>query len=117
MLVAMMGSAAGAQWPLAPDRTVPRRADGRVDLDAAPPRLPDGTPNLQGVWEQDNEFEIPLLLRDISTEKKPGQIPFQPWVEALYKQRRETNAVDHPGARCLPSGIPEKNTVPAPVKF
>jgi hypothetical protein len=69
------------------------------------------------VWEQYNEFEIPLLLRDIGTGKKPGEIPFQPWAEALYKQRRETNAVDHPGARCLPSGIPEKNTVPAPVKI
>ena len=116
-LLLALGPAAQAQWPAVPDSTVPRRADGRVNLDAPPPRLPDGKPNLQGVWEQYNEFEIPLLLRDISTGKKPGEIPFQPWAEALYKQRRETNSVDHPGARCLPSGIPEKNTVPAPVKI
>ena len=86
-LLLTLGSGARAQWPTVPDKGVPRRADGRVDLDAPAPRHPDGT--------------------------KPGEIPFQPWAEALYKQRRENNAVDHPGARCLPSGIPEKNTVPA----
>ena len=45
-----------------------------------------------------------------------GEVPLQPWAEAVYQERIETNGKDHPGARCWPSGIPEKNNIPDGVK-
>lgn len=33
-------------------------------------------------------------------------IPWQPWAEALFKQRREDNEKDNPESRCLPRGLP-----------
>ena len=40
----------GAQWPAFRSADLPRRADGKVDLTAPTPRMPDGTPDLSGVW-------------------------------------------------------------------
>jgi len=48
---------------------------------------------------------------------KPGELPLQPWAAALLKERQDNLSKDHPGVRCLPSGIPEKDAVPAPVKI
>ena len=40
-----------AQWPSFSPPGIPRTADGKVDLKAPAPRLPDGKPDLSGVWE------------------------------------------------------------------
>jgi hypothetical protein len=41
-----------AQWPSFPNSpSIPKTPDGKVDLKAPAPRLPDGHPDLQGVWE------------------------------------------------------------------
>ena len=44
-------------------------------------------------------------------------MPLQPWAEAVYKERIETNGKDHPGVRCWPSGIPEKLNIPDGLKL
>jgi hypothetical protein len=44
-------------------------------------------------------------------------VPLRPWAEALYNERIEQNGKDHPGARCWPSGIPEKNNIPDGLKL
>ena len=56
------------------------------------------------------------LLLDLAADLKPGEVPFQPAAEALYKERIDTNGKDHPGVRCLPSGIPEKENIPDGLK-
>jgi hypothetical protein len=48
---------------------------------------------------------------------KPEEIPLQPWAAALYRERIENNGKDHPGVRCLPSGIPEKDNIPDGLKI
>lgn len=106
-----------AQWPRAISPKLPRTADGKVNLNAPAPRAADGHPDLSGVWEMYNESEMPRLLMNLASDLKPGEVQMLPWAEALYKERQANNSKDHPGAQCLPSGIPEKDTVPAPYKI
>ncbi len=40
-----------AQWPRYMPPTVPKGADGKVDLDGPVPRTADGKPDLSGVWD------------------------------------------------------------------
>jgi hypothetical protein len=102
-----------AQWEPFPWKNVPRTADGKVDLKAPPRRTPDGKVDLSGFW-------VPTVavkhLQNLAADLPPGSVPLQPWAEAVYKERIETNGKDHPGARCWPSGIPEKNNIPDGVK-
>jgi hypothetical protein len=106
-------SPADAQWPSYPWKNVPRTADGKVDLNAPPRRLPDGRIDLSGFWMPTNPVKH---LLNLAADLKPGDVPFQPWAEAVYQERIRTNGKDHPGARCLPSGLPEKNNIPDGLK-
>jgi hypothetical protein len=108
---------APAQWPRVASRKLPRTADGKVNLNAPVPRAADGHVDLSGVWEMYSESEFPKLLLNLAADSKPGEVSMLPSAEALFKYRVETNGKDHPGAQCLPSGIPEKDTVPAPYKI
>ena len=115
-VVVAAGAVTEAQWPRRPS-TLARTADGRIDLNAPASRTADGRPDLAGVWEQYSEFEMPRYLLNIAADLGPDGAPLQPWARELVQQRRAKNGAEHPGARCLPSGIPEKNAVPAPVKI
>ena len=108
---------ASAQWPRAASAKLPRTPDGKVNLSAPTPRAADGHPDLSGVWEMYAESEMPKLLINLAWDLKPGDVQMLPWAEQLYKQRSDSNGKDHPGAQCLPSGIPEKDTVPHPYKI
>lgn len=54
---------------------------------------------------------------NIATDLKPGAVPFQPWAEALYKQRRATESKDDPTGNCIPGGVPRADSVPYPWKI
>ena len=62
---------------------------------------------------------VPLVkfLLNLAADMKPEEIPLQPWAAALYKERIDNNGKDHPGVRCLPSGIPEKDNIPDGLKI
>jgi len=63
-----------------------------------PPRLPDGTPDLSGVWVGNGP------IGDISMGLLPAeQLVMLPSAEAIMKSRM---AADDPEARCLPTGVP-----------
>jgi hypothetical protein len=112
-IVCAIALPAAAQWDRHPSRHVPRTQDGKVDLDAPARRTPDGRIELSGLWEP---VSVRHLL-NIAADLKPGEVPLQPWAAALLQQRIETDGKDHPGARCLPSGIPEKLSIPDGVKL
>jgi hypothetical protein len=102
-----------AQWPSHPWKNMPRKADGTVDLNAPPRRTADDKVDLSGFWMP---VEAVKHLLNLAADLKPGEVPLQPWAAALYQERIETNGKDHPGVRCWPSGIPEKNNIPDGLK-
>jgi hypothetical protein len=102
-----------AQWDPHPSKNVPRTPDGKVDLKAPPRRTADGKIDLSGLW---TPTSVKYLL-NLAADLKPGELPLQPSAAKVYEERIETNGKDHPGVRCLPSGIPEKLSVPDGVKI
>ena len=103
-----------AQWDPYPWKRVPRTADGKVDLNAPTQRTPYGKPDLSGFWLPAKEVKY---LLNLAADMKPDEVPLKPWARDLYNQRIANNGKDHPGASCLPSGIPEKDNIPDGVKL
>jgi len=113
-IVGAMASMAHAQWDPYPWRNMPRTPDGKVDLTAPPRKTADGKTDLSGFWMPAGNGVRHLL--NLASDLKPEDVPLQPWAAALYKERIDNNGKDHPGVRCLPSGIPEKNSIPDGLK-
>jgi len=107
----LMTASPAAQWLNYPTAGIPRTPDGKPNLSAPAPRTADGKPDLSGLWRP-----VKILIGDIATDLKPGEVPFQPWAAALYKHRRETHSKDDPTARCIVGGVPRSDLVPYPFK-
>ena len=105
---------AGAQWDPYPWKRVPRTADGKVDLNAPAQRTPYGKPDLSGFWLPEDPVKH---LLNLAADMKAEEVPLTPWARGLYNERIENNSKDHPGVRCLPSGIPEKDNIPDGLKL
>jgi hypothetical protein len=56
------------------------------------PRMPDGKPDLSGVWYNQRTVD-------------PGKPEMKAWAEALLKERVESNGKDFPQGRCQPLGV------------
>jgi hypothetical protein len=130
VVVALLGAASSgiAQWLRYPSDGVPRRADGKPNLTAPAPRLPDGTPDLSGIWHAGNrvpctseinrfidcgsEIGGSKLTLDLGLELPGGSLPYQPWAAAVKKQRTADFSRDDPHVRCLPDSIPRMWTLP-----
>jgi hypothetical protein len=88
-------------------------ANGQPNLAAPAPKMADGKPNLEGIWEPNG---IKYLI-NIAADLKPEEVPFRPEAAAIYKMRRENNGKEDPDARCLPSGMPRKDAITSPYKI
>jgi hypothetical protein len=111
LLLAVFAACAAAQSALAQNVNTPTAATSPAGSGGAnnpalvgavpegpPPRLPDGTPDLSGVWVGAGP------IGDISMGLQPGEeIVMLPAAQALMKSRM---AADDPEARCLPTGVP-----------
>jgi hypothetical protein len=77
-------------------------------LSGPAPRMPDGKPDLSGVWS--------WLARPGSREGPPPRPVLKPWAAEIDQQLRELNVDRNAGAYCLPqSAIP--TTIAYPTKF
>lgn len=75
------------------------------------PRTADGHPDLSGAWAPN------AIRQNVDMIATGVQVPFQPWAEKLYKERKESHAKDDPEARCLPPGVPRMTTTPYPFRI
>ena len=66
---------ASAQWDPYPWKRVPRTADGKVDLNAAPLRTSYGKIDLSGFWMPEN---ITKHLLNLAADMKEQDIPLKP---------------------------------------
>ena len=86
------------------------RQAGLDGTDAAARKRETG---LAGLWRP-----APGLVGDMTRGIKSGEVvPFQPWAEALFKQRRANNSRDDPTARCIVGGVPRSDLVGYPIKI
>ena len=137
MVVAAASTTLFAQWPKHTAPGVPIGADGTPNLEAPAPRMPDGKPDLSGVWQiaanaargrgrgagragtpgepaaQGRAAAVPVpavggAFGNIGANT-PGGAPYQPWAAELVKKRVADNSKDNPDAHCLPMGIGQLN--------
>ena len=118
-----------AQWRAYPDRDVPRKTDGSVNLEAPAPKTADGKPDFSGIWQNAwfvNGRVTPLpvspageppaaTFADVFANFK-GELPLQPWAAQLKAARKEQNSKENPDAHCLPMGLMQFHMHPQPRK-
>jgi hypothetical protein len=76
------------------------RTEGQSALGGQLPRLPDGKPNLSGVWRSASEAYRKNLAADGIA------VLFQPSGAALFKERQSGTGARNPVEQCLPRGVP-----------
>lgn len=113
VVLSLLATPAWAQWIKVPEVAIPRSANGEPDVLAPTPRLPNGKPDLTGIWSStDNTY-----LRNIATDLKPEEVPYQPWAKALFDARKDgSHSREDPDAHCLPQGVPKIDAVAYPWK-
>ena len=98
-LVCLATAVPSAQWLNQPTPGIPRTPDGKPNLTAPAPRTADGKPDLSGLWQP-----AAILIGDLAANLPPGSVPYQPWAEKLYKERRANDGRDDPTANCIVGG-------------
>jgi len=106
-----MTAPAVAQWRN-PTAGIPRLPNGKANLSAPVPRTPDGRPDITGLWMPGAGY-----VGNIAKDLKPGEVPYQPWAEALYKERVSNASKEDPTAQCIVGGVPRSDLVPYPFKI
>jgi len=114
LLSLLLSGAATAQWRNLPTQGVPRTKDGKVDLSAPAPQRPDRKPDLTGIWQPSGT----KYLNNLAADFKPGELPIQPWAEAITKERSTgAHSAEESDAKCLPPGVPKVSATPNPFKI
>src|SRR5579871_4070738 len=104
IIVALIPVAATAQWANYPTKGIPRLPDGKPNLAAPAPKTADGKPDLSGIWQPNG----PKYVQNIAADLKPEDVPFQPWAEALFNERKGgAHSKEESDANCLPPGVPK----------
>ena len=101
-----------------------------------PPRLPDGQPDVQGLWRPiingtqslttpmtgEAEFTaritgIPVRNPSRIVDPPNGQIPYQPWAAEKKKENMAKAATADPLAECFLPGVPRVTYLPFPFRI
>ncbi|MEP6963441.1 MAG: hypothetical protein ABI995_15275 [Acidobacteriota bacterium] len=92
--VLLAGVAFGQAKQIVPPGAAAPRALGPRGPAGPVPRMPDGKPDLSGLWNSQ---------RNLPGQAEPAMLP---WAAALTKERTENYSADDPEARCIPGGVP-----------
>ena len=84
-----------AQWFDWRTPDIPRLENGRVDLDAPAPRLPDGGPDVSGFW-------VPADATGSLFDREN----YQDWALDVMAEQQDAFYVNDPRFNCLPDGPP-----------
>ena len=114
LMAALAVASAPAQWLKYPTAGIPRNADGTPNLSAPAPKLPDGTPDMRGIWKQPNGVKYTINL---AADSKPGDVVMLPSAAKIYQERQENLQKDDPIGHCNLPGVPQVNAVPYPYKI
>lgn len=147
IILAALVSPLHAQWFQYPTPGVPRKADGKVNMSAPPPRLANGKPDFSGVWmtgesnrrtdelstpKTDQGPRVPQPKDDkpgdptaITASRQmanigvdlPGGLPYQDWLKPIVKERTDNLAKDDPHIRCMPDNFIRAYGLPHLLKF
>ena len=112
LLLLAAASTLSAQWLGIPTKGIPRLPNGKANLDAPAPKLPDGKIDISGLWQPNG-----IYIGNIAKDLKPGDVPFQSWAADLYKHRQDNLSKEDPTGWCVPGGVPRSNAVPYPFKI
>jgi hypothetical protein len=125
IVLAAAAAPAQAQWERARDSSLQWSRDGKPNMSSPAPRA-NGTPDLSGVWQPDGEplpagieaiegdLHFPKHMINIGADLEGGQPPMQPAAAEILKSR---DGVEHPGAFCKPTGVPNINAIVLPYKI
>src|SRR6185437_2834032 len=97
---------AGAQWLDYPMKGIPRKADGKANLNAPAPKLPDGKPDLSGLWLGD-QWSPEGRRPNPTGAARPAPPDMLPWAQKVFAERRANGLKDDPESRCMPQGVPK----------
>jgi hypothetical protein len=100
------GTAQPAKPPAGPP---PRLADGTINLDAVPGQ--------KGFWNSFNGQIVGKKGNALPTNLDIDEVPFQPWAKMLYQYRVMRGGLDDPHSRCQPAGGTRFLTVPNGTEF
>src|SRR5215469_10126816 len=94
---------------------------------ASVPRLPDGHPDLQGIWETHNTADAGLEAHSandgiragegVVVDPPDGKIPYQPSAAAKQKENFAKRATADPVNRCFLPGVPRVTYMPFPFQI
>jgi hypothetical protein len=87
----------------------------------SPPRLSDGKPDLNGIWEVrakvDADLEGKIGGKNIIVDPADGKIPYKPEALAQKKENNLKRASLDPLSKCFMPGVPRLTYVPYPFQI
>jgi hypothetical protein len=87
----------------------------------SPPRLSDGKPDLNGIWEVrakvDADLEGKIGGKNIIVDPADGKIPYKPESLARKKENNQKRAALDPMSKCWMPGVPRLMYVPYPFQI
>jgi hypothetical protein len=94
---------------------------GQTKTSFTPPRLSDGKPDLNGIWEVRGKVDADLQAKvggkNVIVEPADGKIPYKPEALAKKKELNAQRATADPASKCWMPGVPRLMYSPYPFRI